>query len=88
MRHANLGADESTKVAVVKEETPAQPPLTSPKTSRSSKLWKHSLARMKEGHTGEESTSTPHFQAALRRDASNEIHPGWRSIQRLGRVVG
>lgn len=61
------------------------PPKPSSQT-RSSKLWKCSLARIREGHTGEKGTQ--HFQAALQKDATNEIHPGWRSVQRLGRMVG
>ena len=61
-------------------------PSALPQQTRSTKLWKSSLARIREGHTGEKGTQQ--FQAALQKDMTNEIHPGWRSVQRLGRVVG
>lgn len=49
-------------------------------------LRRQSLSMLHHGHTGERGSLK--FRAALRRDASHELHPGWNSIRRLGRVVG
>lgn len=45
-----------------------------------------SLVNLKRGHTGE--GGSLQFRVALRRDSIHELHPGWNSIKKLGRVVG
>ncbi len=58
----------------------------SPFSEGAKEIRRQSISLIRQGHTGEKGSLR--FRAALRRDASHEIHPGWESIRRLGRVVG
>ena len=49
-------------------------------------LRRKSLVNLQKGHTGEGGSFR--FRAALRKDSVHELHPGWNSIRKLGRVVG
>ena len=51
-----------------------------------SEMRRKSLSLLKQGHTGERGSLK--FRAALRKDSIYEIHPGWETIRKLGRVVG
>ena len=81
------GEGEGEEVVVRLRRLPVRSQTVNYGTSKGVReLRRQSISLLRQGHTGERGSLK--FRAALRKDAAHEIHPGWDSIRKLGRVVG